>query len=725
MRPRLGLLGTKWTLADRVAGLLDMRRIPMTRSPLRIKLAIPALLAMLGLIAANIRLDPSARAQGTPAKPPEVRASTTPTVWRVEGTVVDERGPPVAGAVVRAIPDYAVKDESKTTADGSFALTFGGRHQYISGVIAETDGGAQIGLVRFEDGRRLRENGALRIVMKPSRVVTVLVIDATALPVIGAAVEAIEPSFRTNAMTDPQGTATLRVAAAAKVQWVTGLKAESGYDYFENYRTFPAADFPPLPEAVTLRLDGAETVRVKAVDTKGQSVSGVRIGPVRLFKSGKIWGAGVGRWETTDHDGFATFDWLPKGAMGPFSFRIGTKSNYSCPDISTYQRGGPSQLTAELVRDTRLSGIVRFPDGRPAPRLLVEAEGGARAGASIRVAARTLGDGSYSLEAPSESCYMISVVDETWAAPSLSNIIVRESHPQSGLDLTLSTGTFLHGQVIEPSDERPVAGAVVDLIEEAGPLPKELRGSDLRPALLDRTTHADSSGKYHFRVGPGQYNLRSRNAGGTERLTLNVKHEAEIVIDIALKGPSRETYLSGVVIEKTPNGDRPVARARVSSLRAGFPGRFSIADEQRRFRLMRVPGEWYLYGDSRERSLGGFMRVTAGADNVTLVVSKAPTITGRVIDSAGKPQSARYVGVRIDTGPDVVRAGRRHGTLTTDEQGRYELSAVSVGSFVELSVSHQRDPAPNAPATVVRLEVVDTDPVVIPDLIVPAANPTR
>ena len=42
-------------------------------------------------------------------------------------------------------------------------------------------------------------------------------------------------------------TATLRVAADAKVRWVIGLKAGLGFDYFENYHTTPAADYPPLP----------------------------------------------------------------------------------------------------------------------------------------------------------------------------------------------------------------------------------------------------------------------------------------------------------------------------------------------------------------------------------------------------------------------------------------------------------------------------------------------
>jgi hypothetical protein len=170
---------------------------------------------------------------------------------------------------------------------------------------------------------------------------------------------------------------------------------------------------------------------------------------------------------------------------------------------------------------------------------------------------------------------------------------------------------------------------------------------------------------------------------------VEVKSEAEIVRALALKGPSRETYLSGVVIEKTPTGDRPVPRASVSGLRAGFPGRHSIADDQGRFRMLRPPGEWYLYARSQEGSLAGLMPVPAAADNVSLVVSNASTITGRVIDSNGTPQAARHFAVRIDTGPDGARAGRLELRPMTDDQGRFSVSAAPVGSRGEVAVSYQ------------------------------------
>ena len=62
VRPGLGLLGARWTLADRVAGLLDTRRIPMTRTTFRMKIAVAIALAVTALAAWGIRLDRPARA---------------------------------------------------------------------------------------------------------------------------------------------------------------------------------------------------------------------------------------------------------------------------------------------------------------------------------------------------------------------------------------------------------------------------------------------------------------------------------------------------------------------------------------------------------------------------------------------------------------------------------------------------------------------------------------
>jgi hypothetical protein len=254
---------------------------------------------------------------------------------------------------------------------------------------------------------------------------------------------------------------------------------------------------------------------------------------------------------------------------------------------------------------------------------------------------------------------------------------------------------------------------------------KDLRQEGFTSLRLTRTSTVDANRRYHFRVGPGRYSLRSHSSGN-QPLTVEVKNEVEIVRDLALTGFGRDTYFNGVVIEKTPTGDRPVARATIRRMVAGL-GSYSPsrADEEGRFRMMRVHGESILHAESRDRSLAGMMALASEADNGSLVVSSAPKITGRVIDTNGKVQAHRSMGVRIESGPHFAGSGHLDFGISTDDQGRFTVSTAPVGSRVEVSVNYLKRVNLTTPRTVVTFVVPGPDPVEIPDLVVPVEKPTN
>ena len=66
VRPGLGLIASRWTLADRVAGIIDPRRRSMTSTSFRLKVALAIALVVTGLSVASIRFGSSAQA-GQPA----------------------------------------------------------------------------------------------------------------------------------------------------------------------------------------------------------------------------------------------------------------------------------------------------------------------------------------------------------------------------------------------------------------------------------------------------------------------------------------------------------------------------------------------------------------------------------------------------------------------------------------------------------------------------------
>ncbi len=74
---------------------------------------------------------------------------------------------------------------------------------YTRLLVAEADGGARIGLARFDPARSIWAKDPVRLVVKPARTVTVRVNDAAGAPVPGASVEAFDYGYQFHATTAP------------------------------------------------------------------------------------------------------------------------------------------------------------------------------------------------------------------------------------------------------------------------------------------------------------------------------------------------------------------------------------------------------------------------------------------------------------------------------------------------------------------------------------------
>ena len=148
---------------------------------------------------------------------------------------------------------------------------------------------ALLGLGKHEESRTADPAAPVRITLKPSRAVTVKVKDAAgaADPRRGGRGASTIGCTR-QGITGPNGSATLRIPEDGHARWVIAHKGGVGFDYFENYQTSNARDLEPLPADLTLTLDGATTVRVKAVDTQGRPVAGVEFTPWLIRKASKI-----------------------------------------------------------------------------------------------------------------------------------------------------------------------------------------------------------------------------------------------------------------------------------------------------------------------------------------------------------------------------------------------------------------------------------------------------
>jgi beta-lactamase regulating signal transducer with metallopeptidase domain len=141
--PALGLLGSRWTLEERITGLLQPERDTRTTSGRRTIIFTSALLATMCVLVGGVRavedrpqtqLDMPQQAVANGVEPPKSQAAPVidaskgkPDIRTVTGNVIDENDQPIAGARVWWDIGYAFPDEvlAETVSDaqGRFTLS--------------------------------------------------------------------------------------------------------------------------------------------------------------------------------------------------------------------------------------------------------------------------------------------------------------------------------------------------------------------------------------------------------------------------------------------------------------------------------------------------------------------------------------------------------------------------------------------------------------------------
>ena len=125
--PAPGLFRGRWGLAERVAGLLDERRMLMTRADRRLLVAPAGALLAVALAVAGLRplaASPAPRGDDKPAAKPDAPAALAED--EIAGTVVDAEGRPIDGVLVD-VWDWYPGNETRTDKQGRFRLSVAAR----------------------------------------------------------------------------------------------------------------------------------------------------------------------------------------------------------------------------------------------------------------------------------------------------------------------------------------------------------------------------------------------------------------------------------------------------------------------------------------------------------------------------------------------------------------------------------------------------------------------
>jgi protocatechuate 3,4-dioxygenase beta subunit len=446
----------------------------------------------------------------------------------IEGTVVDQNGSPVPNARVQLQASMEWSSKTLSDAKGRFRFRFVDvpTARFLT-FTAENRRDGTKGYLSLQEEGTLGFPAPVEIVLKPPHEIVIEVNDRTGAPVAGALVE-ISHSLDED-RTGPDGMARFRLPADAKIGQVIALKSGAGFDYWTD-RVDRNADPRPLPPKLVLTLNGARTVRVKAIDSLGQPVSGIRVVPWIVAKQGHGHYANSPGYRSqlesmrTDSNGVVTIDWLPVDLSRGLTFLAGSR-DFHLPRPPSYEPGPKDEvadLTMELLRATKISGTVYQEDGKPAPGIVLQAEGRGDTNHYFRDLARTNADGAFEFKAYPNQAYLVSVLDENWAASSCTVARVLEDQPIRALEFRLNRGTVLRG-VVTTADGNIRANTTVTLVQTAS-----LADVAKIPQLV-RWARTDAQGRYHFRVGPGSYELIDPDH--KSHVPLHIFSEQEVVRD--------------------------------------------------------------------------------------------------------------------------------------------------------------------------------------------------
>lgn len=536
-----------------------------------------------------------------------------------------------------------------------------------------------------------------------SRKLDVRVVDSKGNPVADAEVCFLGDNLEVAAegRTDAEGHWSGRVPAEAKNWGLFARKAKIGFDYaIPTPRPGSPDEMLPLPDEVKLTLDGARTLRVKTVDRNGKPIAGVTVGPWYIEKPSRdgktinrnradINLSGVyRRWPKTDNNGIVTFDWLPKQFERAIPI-LATHDDYYVFDLQTNLMADKpvEELTIPLLPMEKLSGRVRYADGRPAEGIVIAAEGAGATHNYYKKTTLTDGEGRYELKVYSEFAYIVAVQDKKWSAPYKSGIVVRAGKPVHNVDFVLGKATRLHGRITVGKDNQPATEMVYfNLVIDKGHIPPEIqRPNDqiYHPVQMNFHGEIDKDGRYEFFLGPGEYQLQTQLRVKAEKITIPVVNPpTEIVRDVRLPRPETGR-LTGRVVDAEGN---PVVGAIVDGTYAAPTGRWFRpikTDDQGRFTVERSLDPLVLLAQTDDHNRAGVVRVDAEASEAKIVIGPLSKASGRLLDMQGKPitgKELRY-GIRIymgnpKTSPWMDGFG---GNAMTDSDGRFTLTNLVPG----------------------------------------------
>lgn len=301
---------------------------------------------------------------------------------------------------------------------------------------------------------------------------------------------------------------------------------------------------------------------------------------------------------------------------------------------SAADRGSPGGGDAGVQVPTLLRGWVADERGEPVRGATVVADGALAAEQTDRAGHFELRTGA--------AC----PCDVEVSAPHHATIVARGAGPARALQLVLERTATLGG-VVEDAEGQPVADATVDIA-----------GGGL---WAPRGTESNAEGQFEFLGLPGGvYWVRARNAEG-----IASGHSAGVIEPgaggtVALRLAPGVT-LTGRVTDAASGQPVAGARVEIGGPEANFPADVVVSDEEGHFQSPALPETEHRVHLQADGYVGTTALRTAGRGTARLRLRRAVTLSGRVLDPAGRPVVGADLEVVGTSRGKPVRVGRAFG----------------------------------------------------------------
>ncbi len=625
----------------------------------------------------------------------------------VGGDVVDSAGKPSVKSrmVVQTYPDEI---EIITDELGHFEFSAPLLHLRGRSILAYGNDGEQIGYYELpSQEEEIRTLKPLRIQLKPTVSVRMHVTDNAGQPVADALCGLwADHVMYSHGKTDEEGRAQFRIPADAQLHNVFAVKSALGIDYrtfFDpaKHRAKEPQVKPSLKEPFELKLEGAQTIRVRAIDDLNeQPIAGASIYLWLAKKPGESDNLNLSFLTRqlsvkTDEKGWATFDWIPAWEERNQLTFWSTHDDYGQMRGTYDLDRGEGVLVMRHTKLVKLLGKVTYPDGLAAKGIAVRVAGAGYGMDSFRRSTKTDADGRYEIEANPNMIYLVVALDAKWGA-TRDGFALWPGQPREDVDLVLQASTRVYGQATVGADRQPVKDFRITSYQ-FGKYLRELKDIQLpnlensrnavRPMIFHNAVTNDQ-GKYEFFVGPGSFDIRGPTQTGVQKFQVVDQKEFEFNFHSARP---EEGMLEGVVVNAATGS--PIANAKISGIyRHALAGGDlqATADAEGKFRVTRELHRTVLYARTQDQQMAGVIEIEPDDQQVKIPIQPVGSAVGILIDKHTKlPAAGKKIeyGIKLPLGGDDAPWHTAFGGYVfTDNEGKFVLEHLVQGKEYEAHV---------------------------------------